>query len=171
MKIKDSRNIITFTKVSGKHGWLGNMWTCGVKHDGLVWPSTEHLFQALRFPKGSSIREDIRKAEKAIDAKHISTANEEQRIVNRGSEEDVENMRLCLRLKLKDHPQLRDRLLETGDKFIIEDVSGRNNPNDPWGMRKQYGFWEGENLLGNLWMELRKELQSELATQKQFFDF
>ncbi len=34
-------------------------------------------------------------------------------------------MKVCLKLKLEQHPELRDRLLATGDDEIIEDCSKR----------------------------------------------
>ncbi len=40
---------IAFTKVKLPYGWLGNMAPYPVKYDGKLWPTTEHLFQALRF--------------------------------------------------------------------------------------------------------------------------
>jgi hypothetical protein len=50
--------VIAFTKVRLPFGWLGNMNPFPLAHDGKVWPTAEHLFQALRFEDGS-IREAI----------------------------------------------------------------------------------------------------------------
>ena len=78
------------------------------------------------------------------------------------SEDDVDNMRLCLRLKLKQNPELRDQLLETGDESIIEDCTKRPNGSGKfWGMAFKGGEWVGENTLGKLWMELRSQMLTE----------
>ncbi len=64
--------------------------------------------------------------------------------------EDVDNMRLCLRLKVKQNPELREQLLETGDEPIIEDCTKRPNGSGKfWGMAFKNGKWVGENTLGN----------------------
>ena len=39
---------------------------------------------------------------------------------------DLENMKVCLRLTIDQHPKLSDRLLATGDAEIVEDSSKRD---------------------------------------------
>lgn len=50
---------ISFTRVDLPHGWLGNMASYPVKYDGKWWPTTEALFQALRFDD-PAIKEELR---------------------------------------------------------------------------------------------------------------
>ena len=59
MKIKHGENIVSFTKVSLPFGWLGNMSPYPVQYNGVMWKTTEHLFQALRFKENSPIRDEI----------------------------------------------------------------------------------------------------------------
>ena len=90
-------------------------------------------------------------------AKMIAKKNKGQMRVSPTSLEDLENMRLMLRLKVERHPRLLAELLATGDARLIEDCGKRKA--SPWGAKLVNGEWQGENLLGNLWMELRSELR------------
>ena len=61
-------------------------------------------------------------------------------------------MRAILKEKAQQHEYVRRKLLETGDRELIE---------NSW----RDGFWgwapngEGQNMLGKLWMEVRTELR------------
>ena len=68
----------------------------------------------------------------------------------------VDVMRWVLRLKREANPAEIDALLAaTGDRPIVE-VSTR----DPWwGARPVANRYEGRNVLGRLWMELREQLR------------
>ena len=68
----------------------------------------------------------------------------------------VDVMRWVLRLKREANPAEIDALLSaTGDRPIVE-VSTR----DPWwGARPVADRYEGRNVLGRLWMELREQLR------------
>ena len=41
------------------------------------------------------------------------------------SQQDLDNMRLCLRLKVEQHPELARRLVDTKEEFIVEDCTKR----------------------------------------------
>jgi predicted NAD-dependent protein-ADP-ribosyltransferase YbiA (DUF1768 family) len=80
-----------------------------------------------------------------------------------GDEADLERMRICLRLKINQHNNLKEMLLLTGDAMIIEDSSKRLNVSGLfWGAAKIVGEWVGRNKLGILWMDLREELKEEI---------
>ncbi len=82
------------------------------------------------------------------------------------SDTDVQNMRCCLILKVKQHPELRQQLIDTGHAEIVEDVTsrGRRGSSLFWGaLRLEDGSWEGRNTLGLLWMDLRGSLRAEDA--------
>jgi predicted NAD-dependent protein-ADP-ribosyltransferase YbiA (DUF1768 family) len=78
---------------------------------------------------------------------------------------DLDLMRRTIRLKLENHPTLRDQLLALPeDGIIIENASARHGESARfWGMRLQGKIWTGENWLGRLWMELRLELEESGA--------
>ncbi|MEB3059530.1 NADAR family protein, partial [Parvimonas sp. D9] len=66
-------------------------------------------------------------------------------------------------LKVDQHPNLGDLLLATGDEIIIEDCTSRQHGSGLfWGAGKQPdGSWNGDNVLGKLWMTLRNELKGD----------
>ena len=160
---------IAFTKVRLEFGWLGNMAPYPVIYLGKEWRTTEALFQAMRF-NDLEIQEAIRLEKSPMGAKlkaksfmnKIKETDDLSKIaVENLSEQDVKNMEICLRLKLKYHPHLATLLSETGTSLIIEDCTarGKKGTNLFWGaVLEPTGEWIGENTLGNLWMKIRKEL-------------
>ena len=152
---------IWFDKVDGPYGWLGNMAPYPVLHLGRRWLTTEALFQALRFGD-----EDLRMlicAEKSpMGAKMMAKKHAEAMVVAPMSDQDLEHMRLCVRLKLEQHKQLQGRLLATGEAVIREDVTKRNGArHEFWGTRRlPDGGIRGHNWLGTIWMERRDVLRS-----------
>lgn len=146
---------IPFTKVAMPYGWLGNMSPHPIKYDGKTWRTAEALFQALRFADEQD-REAIRSQTSPMAAKLVAKRRKLNMAVIPGSDQDIENMRLVLRLKVEQHPSLRQQLIETGDAEIVEDCTNRRA--SIWGAKYCQGRWDGRNLLGLLWMELRNEL-------------
>lgn len=162
---KDTLKEIAFTKAKLPFGWLGNMAPYTIVYEELSWPSTEALFQALRFRPESPIREEIRTAKNGYEAKKVAKSyGVGAMYIKPCTEEDLDNMRMCIELKMDQHTHLRRLLKESGDIPIYEDVTHRNNQNSNdlfWGAKKlDDGTWEGENVMGRLWMELRMELNT-----------
>lgn len=65
----------------------------------------------------------------------------------------VDVMRGLLWAKVRQHEYVHHKLLETGDRELIED-SWRD---DFWGWGPNH---DGENMLGRLWMEIREVLRT-----------
>lgn len=150
---------ITFTKVALPYGWLGNMAPFPVKHDGKWWTTTEHLFQALRFDD-LAVREEIRSVKSPMSAKMRAKKHKAKWVIVPRSEQDLANMELILRLKVEQHPDLKQQLIATGNEVIIEDCTKRPSGKF-WGSVLKDGQWVGENTLGKLWMKLRDELNGQ----------
>lgn len=129
-----------------------------VVYGGVKWPTTEHLFQAMRLPPNHTTIAEMLKSANPMTAKLLAKASAPAFIVEPMSALDLDNMRLCLRLKLDAHPALRDLLGSSGERRIIEDVTARRGKGSAmfWGAALEPdGTWSGENWLGRLWMELR----------------
>jgi predicted NAD-dependent protein-ADP-ribosyltransferase YbiA (DUF1768 family) len=152
--------VIAFTSVKLPYGWLGNMSPYPIKFGEDTYRTTEALFQALRF-KDNDIKALIREEKSPIGAKLVAKSRASEMYVKPLSDKDIMNMKMCLKLKLLQHPNLVIELLETGDKIIIEDVTRRGDKgaNLVWGAMLVDGKWVGDNRLGKLWMELRKEFK------------
>lgn len=158
--------MISFNKNNDPYGWLSNMSPFPVEYEGKTWPTTEHLFQALRF-KDQAIREQIRMNRSPMGAKFCARHHITNMVVVPTTEEDMANMRKVLRLKVDQHPGLLTQLLAT-DGRIVEDCTTRPKGTATfWGAVLVNGEWFGQNVLGKMWMEIRDEAKAakkEVAT-------
>ena len=146
-------------KVREEFGILGNMSKHEIEYGDIEWPTSEHLFQALRFSSNSEIRELLLKEKNPLQAKWKVKARRHEMTVEPLSNQDLENMRLVLRLKLDQHPRTVGKVLaSTKGRTIVEDCSNRQQGSGLfWGAAFSEGLWSGKNWLGRLWMELRDE--------------
>ena len=151
--------VISFTKVALPFGWLGNMSPYPIVYKGQKWRTTEALFQALRFDD-EEIIEAIRLEKSPMGAKMKAKKYKECMVIAPMGDDDVENMRMCVRLKCQQHPSLREELLKTDGLPIYEDVTSRPRGSGLfWGAKRlDDGTWEGRNILGKIWMEYRANL-------------
>lgn len=114
-------------------------------------PTVEHAYQWKKYSKSHpEIAEKIYCARSAYATKKISDANKD--IVDPSWDaEKLECMEELIRAKVEQHEKLKNLLLETEDKEIIE-----NSPVDYyWGTGKD---GTGENHLGKIWMKIRGEI-------------
>ena len=133
-----------------------------------VWKTAEAYFQSLRFAPDDSTRETIRTQKSPIAAKIVAKQNVSRMVVQPMSEQDVENMRISLRLKFKcNQIPLEENLLLTGDRTIIEDCSGRRTESGVfWGAYElPNGLLYGQNKLGKLLMELRSGIKTNKSNE------
>ncbi|HZS48306.1 MAG TPA: NADAR family protein [Blastocatellia bacterium] len=144
---------IKFYKTNDPFGCFSNFAAYPITLKGKVWPTTEHYFQAQKFPN-SEHEENIRLCESPMIAARMGRdrskpLRKDWEIVK----DDI--MREGLRAKFNQHQDLQKILLETGDAEIIEHTT-----NDKyWG---DGGDGSGKNMLGRLLMELRSELMTEM---------
>ncbi len=151
--------MIRFTKVSLPYGWMGNMAPFPIMYNGKRWLTSEALFQAMRF-NNEEIIELIRMQPSPMGAKMKAKSNRLSYVVEPMSEQDVENMKLCVRLKIEQHPILKSRLLATGNMLIVEDIEKRNGLRHFfWGAKLTNGVLEGNNMMGKIWMEYRDSIR------------
>jgi predicted NAD-dependent protein-ADP-ribosyltransferase YbiA (DUF1768 family) len=147
--------VISFTGVDQPYGWLGNMAPFRIDYMGQRWLTSEALFQALRYDD-LKVKEIIRAEKSPLSAKMKSKTNKGLMVVEPCSPEDLDNMRLCIRLKFEQNPIIKEKLKKTFPHEIVEDVSKRNGArHEFWGARNNGGTWTGQNHMGKLLMELR----------------
>lgn len=119
----------------------------------VLWPTVEHAYQAAKFMGVSSdVVELIKNARSPHDAQKIANEYKVQRVTD-WNEIKVGIMKEINRCKIDQHPYVLKKLLESGNRIIIED-SWRDSE---WGWGENRN---GENLLGKLWMELREEYRA-----------
>lgn len=142
-------------KVKDSNGWMGNMSPYPLEYEGQTWRTAEALFQALRH-KNTDVKDVIRSQTSPMAAKLVAKRYDPD--VEPLSSNDVDNMEMVLRLKLEQHPELIQLLIDTGDELIVEDCTKRQRGSGLfWGAALKDGKWEGTNTLGKLWMRLRDE--------------
>lgn len=132
----------------GEHGFLSNFYPAKVVYEGMEYPTSEHAFQAAKSPV-TGVRMIIARASSPGDAKQLG-----RKIALRS---DWENIKLqvmedIVRAKFSQNADLRIMLVQgTGDAELIE---GNTWGDEFWGVCNG----EGENHLGKILMEVRKEL-------------
>jgi ribA/ribD-fused uncharacterized protein len=119
------------------------------------WLTSEALFQAMRY-NDLKVREIIRNEKSPMAAKMKAKSHKASMVVEPCSPADLDNMRLCIRLKFDQNPLIKEKLLKTHPHELVEDVSNRNGSrHEFWGARRKDGGWSGQNVMGKLLMELR----------------
>ena len=130
-----------------------NFYRAPIQVDGCTWPTTEHYFQAQKFA-GTPYVDVIRKLPSARDAFHFSRdprVSKWRRSDWESVKDDV--MLKALHMKFRQHDKLRRKLLETGEKKLVEHTSNDSY----WG---DGGDGSGRNTLGKLLMQVRKDLRA-----------
>ena len=136
---------IRFYSKSDTHREFSSLAPFKIEIDGVLWPSTEHYYQAQKF-EDPELRERFRKAEKPIIAKSLAD-KDKARI--RADWDEV--MYRAVKIKFETHRKLRQMLIGTGDEDIAECA-----PTDYyWGVGKD---GTGQNRLGKILERIRGEL-------------
>ena len=133
--------------------FLSNFYTCEFLWDVMVWPSSEHAYQAAK-TNNPYIRESIRVLPTANDAKKAG-----RKLILRTDWESIKValMKEILLAKFSQNNQLREQLLATGDEELVE-VNWWGDK--IWGMVEENGVLVGENNLGKTLMKIRKQLKA-----------
>ena len=140
-----------------------NFYQAPIILDDKTWPTTEHYFQAQKFI-GTSYSEMIRKFDRPRQAFDLSRNPTVSRWRRKDWEDiKIDIMRKALLAKFTQHKDLRQLLLHTEGRYLIE-----HTPYDKfWG---NGGDDSGENHLGLLLMEIRQllvNLQASLYKPKE----
>ena len=111
--------------------------------------TSEHAYHTEKF-EDESIKEKIRNAKSAHDA--FYTAKEYKELYRKDWDDiKLSVMKQILHAKVEQHPYVKKKLLDSGEREIIEN-SWRD---DFWGWGPNK---DGANHLGKLWMEVRQEI-------------
>lgn len=143
---------VYFYEPDTRNGFLSNFYVSPfICEDRLTWQTAEHFYQAHKF---SNIDKEafnrIHQAYTPREAKDL--AKEFSKKYDVCEFVKIYNMRGAIRYKFDQNPDIRLKLLETGDNIIIEDSLLDNY----WGKGAQ-GL--GINMMGLLLMELRCEIR------------
>lgn len=144
--------------------FLSNFHECEVWWDGLIWPSSEHAYMAAKCKYRDYHGFDMEPSYDKVKHSHICEMPCSQvkkwgqtvKLKDDWEEIKVDTMYEICYSKFTKNPDLKQKLLDTGDRELIES----NNWNDSfWGydVDKQ----RGRNELGKILMKIRGYLKLE----------
>lgn len=152
---------ITFLRTRDYFGCFSNFSRHPVSIYGIYWPTTEHFYQAQKFylmDEGDHMQAIRLASHPGAAAKLGRDPSHRMRPDWEEIKDDV--MRLAIAHKFHQNDECGDRLLETGDKEIVED-----SPKDwYWGWGKDK---TGKNMLGKILMEVRDVLREHREWEKE----
>ena len=127
----------------------------------ILWPNSqqeavcsENLFQSSKFYHGNpdySYR--IATAPTARESADLGRNRNVHGFDPAWNQKRVAWMVQVLIVKIQDHPKLRESLLNTGSRILIENTSHARHVDDEWGCGKS---GQGKNYLGICWMVVRE---------------
>lgn len=136
---------------SGEYAFLSNFYPAQINYKGMDYATTEHAYQAQKFlDKSDQLK--IRNAGSPGNAKRLAKQFKKQgKVRDNWFDMNLEVMLDVLRLKFA-IPELKQKLLDTGDAKLIE--------GNYW---HDYFFGvcngRGQNHLGRLLMKVREEIK------------
>ena len=148
---------------------LSNFYYCKLVIDGKKYNSSEKAYQVMKakFHKNKAIEDELMEAHFVSDVKKIS---EKIQVSAEWIDQRVDVMRKILRAKADQSQTYRKKLLNCKGQ-IVEAIRGDlfwSAGLDEKELRElPRERWPGQNVLGQLHMELRDELEEFLRTQSQ----
>lgn len=139
----------------GEYYFLSNFYKADFTDvTGVTWPTVEHYYQAMK-TENCIEREKIRKASGPSIAKKMGR---EVKLRNNWESIKLNVMRNALTYKFNQNPDLKQKLIDTGDAMLMECNTWHDNI---WGncQCSECRKIVGQNYLGKLLMGIRTRLQ------------
>jgi ribA/ribD-fused uncharacterized protein len=143
-------DVIEFYSIRGPYGGFSNFSPYPIHLKWRRWPTSEHYFQAQKFLDPQD-QERVRRAKTASLAANLGR-DRRRKIRSDWESVKVSVMREAIEIKFRQHPDLRDLLLSTGEAKLVE----RTNKDRFWGAGDD---GQGKNMLGKILMEVRQKLR------------
>ncbi len=151
--LTDFGKAIYFYTTQDEYGMFSNFSDHGITVDNAFYPTVEHYYQACKF-ENEEYQERIRTCASPKRASELGKSKE-QVIKSNWNDIKIDVMTKSIRLKFEQNRQIREILLLTENKLLIE-----NSPYDNfWGIGR---IGEGLNYLGTVLMRVRRNLQTSL---------
>lgn len=135
------------SEFQGEYRWLSNFWPCPIIYDGMVFNSVEAAYQAAKAES-----DEVRREFECLSAKEAKKKGQTIEIRPNWNEVKDKTMYEICRNKFDQNPELKEKLLATGETKLIE---GNDWGDTYWGVCNG----EGKNMLGKTLMRLRSEYQ------------
>jgi ribA/ribD-fused uncharacterized protein len=148
-------NTLWFYSDKKGHGCFSNFFAVPITMGGLVWPTSEHYFQAMKFHTDQAHFDEVRSAKGPMDAAKMG--RDRSRPLRKDWEAVKNDLMFDVVLaKFTQHSDLQEQLLSTGSQVLIE-----HTKNDAyWG---DGGDGTGKNMLGITLMQVREVLRSRAS--------
>lgn len=145
------------TEFDGKYAFLSNFYHAPFTYDGIEYPTNEHFFQAMK----TLDQEERKKIAAAATPGKAKRMGRQVQLREDWEEVKYTAMRVGVERKFDTHLELASKLIATGDAILIEGNSWHDNT---WGscFCSKCAAIAGKNWLGEILMERRKELVSDL---------
>jgi ribA/ribD-fused uncharacterized protein len=146
-----ANNPICFYRINEPYGEFSNFYSAPIQLDGYTWPTTEHYFQAQKYISDETHFNNVLKLATPREAfNYVRTYKSSVRSDWANVKDDV-MLKACM-AKFEQHSKLKELLLSTGDRTLIE-----HTKNDSyWG---DGGDGTGRNQLGITLMKVRDHLK------------
>jgi ribA/ribD-fused uncharacterized protein len=141
---------IYFYSTQDEYGCFSNFSQHSFELDGQYWKTSEHYFQAQKFA-GTPFEEQVRIAKTAKQAAELGRRRDFPLRTDWEEVKDEVMQRAVLR-KFETHADIREILLNTGDRELVENAPGDYY----WGVGKT---GTGQNKLGQILMAVRTILR------------
>ena len=133
---------------------FSNFSSFAVRWRGRLWPTAEHAYQAAHFfTTAPRLVDKIHKATSAHEAFKLSCTNKDK-FPKDWDDKKLAIMEDIIRHKVKQHPYVIYKLMQTANRLIVEDSF--RDAFWGWGIRK-----DGVNSLGKVWMKIRDEIRKK----------
>lgn len=155
-RIYNTKESIVCRKTTEPFGGLSNMASGYALYiNEIIVPSSEHLYQAMRYPTHPEIQFEIISQDNAMKAKMISNQYKSKYTRPDWEKIQIKVMRWALEIKLAQNWDKFSKLLEeTQNKSIVEYAAD----DKIWGAKTtSKDALQGVNALGRLLMELREK--------------
>ncbi len=143
---------IRFYKEFGPLGYLATYSEYGFYKDGIFWKTSEHYYQANKF-LDQSVRQLIIYADTPKEASNIGR-NRMYQLKENWDDIRQQVMFEAVYYKFKQNEDILDKLLQTGESYIVEDTVKENY----WGCGPNK---DGKNNYGKIVMNVRTILRRE----------
>ena len=152
-------DILTFTTTENR--WLSNMTYVDIEHQGIIYPSTENFYQAIKYDKDDFCEEvdyliTVRKYLATVKPHEAKKFSRKYQMTNSKFEDNKLKIMLYAQRKKYSQEPFRSNLLGTGDCHIEE---GNYWKDLYWGVDLKTR--KGENNLGKIIMQVREEIKQE----------
>lgn len=129
---------------------FSNFSSFALEWEGTLYMTSEHAYQAQKF-SDSEIIERIKNARSAYDVFKIAREHQ-NKVRHNWLDIRVSVMEKIIRAKVAQHPYVKQKLIESGNREIVED----SWKDDFWGWGSNK---DGQNQLGKIWMKIREEIK------------